>query len=205
MGLEIASQKIETGNDNGCQSLEGELLPLDQFNYTNAKMGCIIQYSIASVKFRGITVSNTIYRYSYAYIWFRVNLSLMKTRPDNRMQLSSLSITAVSIVRLTCMDILHDYYKDMKLVPAFKIRCHDNCHFSFSVNSTVHSIWSEGLPYDGYTERVYYNYFTALQALYTVAASFGIIFTVICFVFNNVCRYKKSGKVCACNYVCHFI
>ena len=60
LGLEEVSKRIAVGNDSGCEHLQGELVPLEQFSYDNPKMGCVLQESIASVKFNGITVSNYI-------------------------------------------------------------------------------------------------------------------------------------------------
>ena len=41
----------------GCEDLEGALVDLDQFSYSNAKMGCLIRYSLENTDFRGISVS----------------------------------------------------------------------------------------------------------------------------------------------------
>lgn len=48
----------------GCEELEGDLVELDEFSYRNAKMGCLIHYSLEKTDFRGISVSE---RHSYLY------------------------------------------------------------------------------------------------------------------------------------------
>ena len=45
------------GNDSGCENLPGELVPLEKFDYTNEKVGCILRQGFAEVNFLGITVS----------------------------------------------------------------------------------------------------------------------------------------------------
>ena len=57
IGLDIASKKISSGNDSGCENVPGDLVPLEQFNYTNTKLGCIFKQSFSEVNFLGITVS----------------------------------------------------------------------------------------------------------------------------------------------------
>ena len=57
IGLDITSKKITAGNDSGCEHLYGELVPLEMFNYTNVKLGCIMRKSFDEVMFTGVTVS----------------------------------------------------------------------------------------------------------------------------------------------------
>ena len=38
----------------------GELVPLNEFNYSNAFMGCVIRYNFHRVNFSGMTVSTKI-------------------------------------------------------------------------------------------------------------------------------------------------
>ena len=44
-----------------CRDLPGELVPLNEFNYSNAFMGCVIKYNFYKVNFTGVTVSSYIY------------------------------------------------------------------------------------------------------------------------------------------------
>ena len=57
IGLDIASKKIADSNDSGCEHLYGELVPLEMFDYRNAKLGCIMKKSYDEVMFTGVTVS----------------------------------------------------------------------------------------------------------------------------------------------------
>ena len=44
-------------NNSDCEDLPGEMIKLENFNYTNEKMGCVLQKGFESVNFKGITVS----------------------------------------------------------------------------------------------------------------------------------------------------
>ena len=43
----------------GCSNVTGDLVPLEEFNYTNEKMGCLIQWNLQQTNFSGGTVSRT--------------------------------------------------------------------------------------------------------------------------------------------------
>ena len=57
IGLDNAMKQIAMGNASGCEKLSGDLVPLEQFDYTNDKMGCLLRQGFAEVNFLGITVS----------------------------------------------------------------------------------------------------------------------------------------------------
>ena len=40
-----------------CRHLDGELVPLDEFNYSNAFMGCVMRDNYYKVNFTGVSVS----------------------------------------------------------------------------------------------------------------------------------------------------
>lgn len=46
-------------------------------------------------------------------------------------------------------------------------------------------------PYDGFPESVIHQNSIVLLIVYDIAASIGIIFVTVCFVFNVVFREKK--------------
>ena len=50
---------VKSGNINGtgCENTSGSLVPLEQFQYSNEKMGCLIQYNIQITNFSGVSVS----------------------------------------------------------------------------------------------------------------------------------------------------
>ena len=45
--------------ETNCSNLEGELVPLNEFEYSNAFMGCVLRYSFHQTRFLGMTVSKT--------------------------------------------------------------------------------------------------------------------------------------------------
>ena len=57
LGLHNASERVRKNDSSGCGHLPGELIPLEEFDYQNQMMGCVLQKSIAEVDFTGITVS----------------------------------------------------------------------------------------------------------------------------------------------------
>ena len=41
----------------GCENKSGSLTPLENFDYSNKKIGCLIQWNIQKTNFSGLTVS----------------------------------------------------------------------------------------------------------------------------------------------------
>ena len=64
IGLDIASKRIAAGNDSGCGHLPGDLVPLEQFDYYDERLGCIMTQSMEEVTFTGVTVSIIMYMYT---------------------------------------------------------------------------------------------------------------------------------------------
>ena len=58
LGLQRAAETVAQKNESGCEGLVGDLVPLEEFDYKNQKMGCIFRRSLAETKFTGITVSD---------------------------------------------------------------------------------------------------------------------------------------------------
>ena len=58
LGLHNASERVRMNHSSGCDHLPGALVPLEQFDYLNDRMGCVLHSSFQNVEFRGITVSN---------------------------------------------------------------------------------------------------------------------------------------------------
>ena len=65
IGLDNAVKRIAVGNDSGCEGLPGDLVPLEEFDYTNEKVGCILRQGFAEVNFTGITVSCSVFPCMY--------------------------------------------------------------------------------------------------------------------------------------------
>ena len=43
-------------SETDCQATPGELVPLEHFNYTNEKIGCLIQWNLQQTNFNGVSV-----------------------------------------------------------------------------------------------------------------------------------------------------
>ena len=41
----------------GCDGLDGGLVPLEQFNYSNGVMGCVMRWNLQQTNFSGVSVS----------------------------------------------------------------------------------------------------------------------------------------------------
>ena len=53
----------------GCDELDGGLVPLEQFNYSNGVMGCVIRWNLEQTNFSGVSV-----RQQTCSLW-QINLS----------------------------------------------------------------------------------------------------------------------------------
>ena len=56
VGTHRAAERISNSNDSGCVHLSGEMLPLENFTYSNRKLACILLNSYAEAVFEGVTV-----------------------------------------------------------------------------------------------------------------------------------------------------
>ena len=57
IGLDNTMKRIAVRNDSGCEKFSGDFVPLEQFDYTNERVGCLLREGFAEVNFLGITVS----------------------------------------------------------------------------------------------------------------------------------------------------
>lgn len=48
-------------NGTGCEDVPGSLVPLEEFSYSNEKMGCLIQWNLQQTNFSGVSVSSHYY------------------------------------------------------------------------------------------------------------------------------------------------
>ena len=44
-------------NGTGCENAAGSLVPLEEFSYSNEKMGCLMQWNLQRTNFSGVSVS----------------------------------------------------------------------------------------------------------------------------------------------------
>ena len=56
LGLHHAAETVKRNDSSGCGHLPGKLVPLENFDYHNELMGCILRKSYHQVNFTGITV-----------------------------------------------------------------------------------------------------------------------------------------------------
>ena len=58
VALNRTMEMLKTGNitGTGCENISGSLAPLEQFEYSNKKMGCLIQHNVQITNFTGVTV-----------------------------------------------------------------------------------------------------------------------------------------------------
>ena len=56
--LQKVSDRVKMNDSSGCDHFPGELVPLEEFDYQNELMGCLMRRTYYNVNFRGITVSN---------------------------------------------------------------------------------------------------------------------------------------------------
>ena len=59
VGLHNAAVRVSTRNDTGCDNKSGHITPLEDFDYSNQKMGCIFKRAFEDIQFPGITVSSS--------------------------------------------------------------------------------------------------------------------------------------------------
>ena len=59
---------VSKNDSETCSNLEGELVPLDEFNYSNAYMGCVMKENYHNVNFTGVSVNNVLYVYNTSII-----------------------------------------------------------------------------------------------------------------------------------------
>lgn len=57
VGLHNAALKVSIANSTECQDKPGQIVPLENFDYSNEKMGCILRRAFEDIRFAGITVS----------------------------------------------------------------------------------------------------------------------------------------------------
>ena len=50
-------------SETGCSNVPGSLVPLEEFNYSNERMGCLIQWHLQRTNYTGVSVS-------FAYVAF---------------------------------------------------------------------------------------------------------------------------------------
>lgn len=62
LALNETMTMVKEGNisTTGCESLPGDLVPLEEFTYNNTKMGCVITWNLRKTTFSGVSVCHII-------------------------------------------------------------------------------------------------------------------------------------------------
>ena len=60
LALNKTMTMISSGDisETNCGNFSGSLVPLEQFNYSNEKVGCLIQWNLQQTSFNGVSVSD---------------------------------------------------------------------------------------------------------------------------------------------------
>ena len=58
LGLQSASERVRRNDSRECDHLPGRLVPLEELDYMNQRMGCVLRDSFQHVRFPGVTVSS---------------------------------------------------------------------------------------------------------------------------------------------------
>ena len=64
LGLDKVDRQLQKGNISvaSCDEYSGEYVELNQFDYRNKKMGCLLRESFQELNFTGITVRNILFQ-----------------------------------------------------------------------------------------------------------------------------------------------
>lgn len=60
LGLNTTLARIVNNDTSGCEGVPGSIVPLADFEYDNALMGCLLRQSYHQTSFSGVTVSKMI-------------------------------------------------------------------------------------------------------------------------------------------------
>eukprot|EP00731_Ephydatia_muelleri_P014887 Em0008g607a len=113
----------------GCENMPGSLVTLDQFNYTNQMMGCLIQWNIQRTNFSGVTG--------------RVQFDENGTRIQHTISLKQYRIDASgALIR----------------VPLAFFSVQNNYTWTFLPNYTDHAVYPDGTPSDGTPAQISRTY-----------------------------------------------
>ena len=74
LALNKTLSMVEEGNssviETDCKNATGSLVPLEEFNYSNEMMGCLIQWNLQRTNFSGVSVSVHEFNESFISILF---------------------------------------------------------------------------------------------------------------------------------------
>jgi gamma-aminobutyric acid type B receptor len=156
----------ELAQYTNCEGMDGGLVPLNEFNYSNTFMGCVIRYNLQQTNFVGMSgpvrfaASGTLV---YTSVW------LLQERGNK----STTGIANTRGVRFGYLDRT------------------SNFSLKFDEGESVETIFPDGIPPDGTPVHITHTYKTGVTVVFYVIALCGVVFSVVCFAFNFIFREKK--------------
>ncbi|XP_019849367.1 PREDICTED: gamma-aminobutyric acid type B receptor subunit 2-like [Amphimedon queenslandica] len=163
VGLDLASQRLSSGNVSGCEDVPGNLVPLEQFDYTNMKLGCIIRQSFSEVNFLGLTG--------------QISFNEKGSRNDSVVLFQQYRAANGTIIRASVGTVTVLLNK---------------AYFTFQNGESNTTLWNNGEPpYDGFPVTAFDKNNIILVFMYDMAATCGLVFVTICFSFNVAFRNRK--------------
>jgi hypothetical protein len=82
LALNTTMTMINTNNitGTGCENLVGDVVPLEQFAYSNAKMGCLITWNLRHIEFSGVSVCAMVVTHdTHDLLWIMIHYLLYVT------------------------------------------------------------------------------------------------------------------------------
>eukprot|EP00731_Ephydatia_muelleri_P020698 Em0013g425a len=167
---------VKSGNINGtgCENITGSLVPLELFQYSNEKMGCLIQYNIKITNFTGVS----------GHIQFDMN----GTRIQNLIilkQYTHLAHGNMSRNLFAYLDAQHGY------------------NFNFLPGVGDKDIYADGIPSDGAAINNTVTYSIPMIVVFYTCSAGGEVFALVCLVFIVAFRNKRVVRLSspALNYI----
>ena len=80
VGLHNASESVARNDSTGCDQQPGELVLLEDFEYDNEKMGCMLRKSFSQVSFSGVTVGQHAYMHHSYEMYLHATLYFLHNR-----------------------------------------------------------------------------------------------------------------------------
>jgi gamma-aminobutyric acid type B receptor len=179
LALNLTQDKIERGDEGGCEGVKGDLVPLEYFNYTNQKLGCLLQESMDEIKFLGISGI--------------VDYDETGDRIGNTVRIAQYQPVIGTDGNVTLKSQLIAY-------ALFKGEASNATNLQLEFRTELpDSVWPEGQTPDGIPNENIVTTALALTVLYYILASVGIGFALVCLGFNIIFRRRKIVRLTSPN------
>eukprot|EP00731_Ephydatia_muelleri_P020681 Em0013g408a len=157
---------VESGNINGtgCENITGSLVPLEQFQYSNEKLGCLIQYNIQMTNFTG------------GHIQFDSN----GTRIQNIITLKQYRHS--------------EFGGNISKTEFAFLNAQQGYSFTFLPGLNDTNVYHDGIPPDGTATKKTVTYSIPLVIVSYCLALIGELFAIICLAFSIAFRDRRMMK-----------